>query len=87
MRSSRRVVPLAAVLANLSGHLWRLNRRAEALRTHAEAERIFTRWGGADPEVFSPHLREVRQNLARMVAEQTPVYLYRWEPGAGSFGS
>ncbi|KWV31846.1 hypothetical protein AWV63_15385 [Micromonospora rifamycinica] len=78
---------LAAVLANLSGHLWRLNRRAEALRTHAEAERIFTRWGGADPEVFSPHLREVRQNLARMVAEQTPVYLYRWEPGAGSFGS
>ncbi|MEK8104059.1 tetratricopeptide repeat protein [Micromonospora sp. M12] len=37
---------LAAVLANLSGHLWQLGRRAEAFQYNAEAEEVFDRWGG-----------------------------------------
>ncbi|MEH0986150.1 tetratricopeptide repeat protein [Micromonospora sp. CPCC 205556] len=78
---------LAAVLANLSGYLWRLDRRAEALQANAEAEEIFARWGGANPEAFSLHLRHVRENIARMRAQRSSTDLRRWELGAHSFHS
>ncbi|MDG4809501.1 hypothetical protein O7634_22365 [Micromonospora sp. WMMD1120] len=78
---------LAAVLANLSGYLWQLGRRTEALQHNAEAEEIFGRWGGAHPAAFSLHLSHLRENIAAMRAEQSPVDLRRWELGAQSFNS
>ncbi|SCG54844.1 tetratricopeptide repeat protein [Micromonospora halophytica] len=78
---------LAAVLANLSGYLWQLGRRAEAFQLNAEAEEIFARWGGANPQAFSKHLRHLRENIAAMRAQQSPADLRRWELGAGSFNS
>ncbi|WP_406062929.1 hypothetical protein [Micromonospora sp. NBC_00860] len=78
---------LAAVLANLSGYLWQLNRRTEAFQYNTEAEAIFDRWGGANPQAFSLHLRHLRENIAAMRAQQSPVDLRRWELGAQSFNS
>ncbi|MEU8419670.1 hypothetical protein AB0C15_02185 [Micromonospora sp. NPDC048835] len=78
---------LAAVLANLSGYLWELGRRAEAFQYNAEAEEVFGRWGGANPQAFSLHLRHLRENIAAMRAKQSPVDLRRWELGAQSFNS
>ncbi|MCX5122031.1 tetratricopeptide repeat protein [Micromonospora sp. NBC_00362] len=78
---------LAAVLANLSGYLWQLDRRTEAFQYNAEAEEIFGRWGGANPQAFSLHLRHLRENIAAMRAKQFPVDLRRWELGAQSFNS
>ncbi|MEV0808371.1 tetratricopeptide repeat protein [Micromonospora sp. NPDC050200] len=78
---------LAAVLANLSGYLWQLGRRTEALQANSEAEEVFARWGGANPEAFSLHLRHVRENIARMNAQRGPADLRRWELGAHSFAS
>ncbi|MBM0276032.1 tetratricopeptide repeat protein [Micromonospora tarensis] len=78
---------LAAVLANLSGYLWQLGRRTEAFQYNAEAEEVFDRWGGANPQAFSVHLRRLRENIAAMRAKQSPVDLRRWELGAQSFNS
>ncbi|NYF59860.1 tetratricopeptide repeat protein [Micromonospora purpureochromogenes] len=78
---------LAAVLANLSGYLWQLGRRTEALGANSQAEEVFARWGGANPEAFSVHLRHVRENIARMNAQRGPADLRRWELGAHSFAS
>ncbi|RZT79431.1 hypothetical protein EV382_2630 [Micromonospora violae] len=78
---------LAAVLANLSGHLWQLDRRTEAFQCNAEAEEVFGRWGGANPQAFSLHLRRLRENIKAMLATQSPVDLRRWELGAQSFNS
>ncbi|WP_446210189.1 hypothetical protein [Micromonospora sp. IBSANI012] len=78
---------LAAVLANLSGYLWQLGRRAEALGANSQAEEVFARWGGANPEALSVHLRHVRENIARMNAQRGPADLRRWELGAHSFAS
>ncbi|MCG5468973.1 tetratricopeptide repeat protein [Micromonospora sp. LAH09] len=78
---------LAAVLANLSGYLWQQDRRTEAFQYNAEAEEIFGRWGGANPQAFSLHLRHLRENIAAMRAQQSPVDLRRWELGAQSFNS
>ncbi|MEU8086959.1 tetratricopeptide repeat protein [Micromonospora sp. NPDC049101] len=78
---------LAAVLANLSGYLWQLDRRTEAFQYNAEAEEVFDRWGGANPQAFSLHLRYLRENIAAMRAKQSPVDLRRWELGAMSFES
>ncbi|MGW5556522.1 hypothetical protein ACWER9_04750 [Micromonospora sp. NPDC003944] len=78
---------LAAVLANLSGYLWQLGRRTEAFQYNAEAEEVFGRWGGANPQAFSSHLRHLRQNIAAMRAKQSAVDLRRWELGAQSFNS
>ncbi|MEU8419339.1 hypothetical protein AB0C15_00490 [Micromonospora sp. NPDC048835] len=50
---------LASALANLSGYLWQLARRTEAFQYNAEAEEVFGRWGGANPQAFSLHLRHV----------------------------